>query len=343
MKSKHYTVLTEWDDNFEKEGYISNQEQLIESILNDSELETIEELVFGYWGECYDTNSQSFIDMFLEHSDKFKNVKSLFFGDMDQEDCEISWIEHGDYSKLWSALPNLEKFKLKGANNVVLGDIEHNNLKHLEIVCGGLPVSAIKSITKAKLPKLETLILYLGVEDYGFDGELKDIENLVEGLESFESLKYLGLVNSDMQNHVVKVVIDSSLSERLEIIDFSYGVLVDVGAKYIIENKGKLVNCKEIKLDRSYLSNDMVKKLKALDIPVSLEWIQTVKYTTDEEVNHALDNTPYEWFRNQYKSILEKHNLEKVEIMDKSLSEIDCELLQLISKLAFDGYPLYTE
>ena len=67
-------------------------------------------------------------------------------------------------------MPQLEKLVIKGSSELNLGTIAHENLKHLEIICGGLPKKVISSVQKASLPALQKLVLYIGAEDYGFDG-----------------------------------------------------------------------------------------------------------------------------------------------------------------------------
>ena len=56
----------------------------------------------------------------MEHKEKFQNIKSLFVGDMEMEECEVSWIEQADYSKIWEALPKLEKLTIKGSTGLKL-------------------------------------------------------------------------------------------------------------------------------------------------------------------------------------------------------------------------------
>ena len=68
----------------------------------------------------------------MENKVKFEHIKSLFIGDMDCEDCEVSWIMQGNYNGLLQALPNLEALTIKGSVNLRLGKLESKNLKHLE-------------------------------------------------------------------------------------------------------------------------------------------------------------------------------------------------------------------
>ena len=34
---------------------------------------------------------------------------------MEYDECEVSWIEQGDYSKLWEAMPQLKQLGIKGS------------------------------------------------------------------------------------------------------------------------------------------------------------------------------------------------------------------------------------
>ena len=99
---------------------------------------------------------------------------------MDYEECEVSWIMQGDYGKLWTAMPQLKELTIKGSMDLRLGDVRHENLESLTIICGGLPVSVIEEIQKAKLPNLKKLVLYIGIDNYGFDGNGETIRTFLE-------------------------------------------------------------------------------------------------------------------------------------------------------------------
>ena len=93
------------------------QEEFINNILADEDLVKIRSLVISRWGECYEESCQPIIDMFAEHAERFAHLESLFIGDMESEECEISWIKQGDYSRLYAALPNLKKLTIKGTQD----------------------------------------------------------------------------------------------------------------------------------------------------------------------------------------------------------------------------------
>lgn len=257
---------------YEDEG--KKEEDLLKEILEDAELPDLEEIVIGPWGECWDETEeglQVIVDGIVENKEKFAHIKSLFFADMDYEDCEVSWIIQADYSKLWEAMPQLEKLVIKGSMDLELGEIVHENLKHLEIICGGLPGYVMESIQKAKLPSLQKLLLYIGVEDYGFDGDITTIQKLLAESD-FPKLTYLGLTDSEIQDEIAEAVLNCKYIGTITALDLSMGALTDKGGQMLLDKLPEYPNVKQLELEYHFLSDDMMKKLKALPgIQVNVE------------------------------------------------------------------------
>lgn len=262
MKSKTYAYTYEdYEDNNK------TSKTMIEEIMHDPELSSLDEIVIGSWGNAWDDQdegSQALIDGIVANKDKFSHIKSLFVGDMDYEECEVSWIIQADYSKLWQALPQLEKLRIKGSQELELGEIAHDNLKHLEIICGGLPAYVFESIQKAKLPALETLILYIGVDNYGFDGNKATIQTLLEKSD-FPKLTYLGLTDSEIQDEVTEIALNSKYMDQLSALDLSMGSLSDKGGQLLLERIPQFPNIKKLELEYHFMSEEMMKKLQALE------------------------------------------------------------------------------
>lgn len=249
---------------YEDEG--KKEEDLLKEILEDAELPDLEEIVIGPWGECWDEAEeglQVIVDGIVENKEKFAHIKSLFFADMDYEDCEVSWIIQADYSKLWEAMPQLEKLVIKGSTDLELGEIVHENLKHLEIICGGLPGYVMEAIQKAKLPSLQKLLLYIGVEDYGFDGDITTIQKLLAESD-FPKLTYLGLTDSEIQDEIAEAVLNCKYIGTITALDLSMGALTDKGGQMLLDKLPEYPNVKQLELEYHFLSDDMMKKLKAL-------------------------------------------------------------------------------
>ena len=248
-----------------------NAETMIEDIMNDPEFSGLEEIVIGDWGGAWEESAQPLIDGMIENKEKFSHIKSLFIGDMDFESCEVSWIMQADYSKLWEAMPQLEKIVIKGSADLELGNIEHDNLQHFEIICGGLPKDNIASVKNAKLPSLQTLLLYIGVDDYGFDGDISTIKDLLANSD-FPKLTYLGLTDSETQDQSTEAVFDSKYISQITTLDLSMGSLTDKGGQMLLEKLPDYPNIKNLNLEYHYLSDKMMHKLEDLaDVEVNVD------------------------------------------------------------------------
>ncbi len=264
-KSKKYSYSWEEYDDGDKDAGT-----MIADIMADKELPKLEEIIIGCWGESWDNSAQQIVDGIVENKDKFSHVKSLFIGDMDFEECEVSWIEQADYSALWAALPQLEKLTIKGSTNLSLGKVEHANLKSLEIICGGLPKEVLQSIAGAKLPQLNTLSLYIGVEDYGFDGGVEDVKQMLE-TSDFPKLVSLGIMDSEIQDEIAQVVCECKYMKQLKTLELSLGTLTDKGGEVLLKTLPDYKNIKEVDLQYHYMSEDMMEKLQGLDAEVNVD------------------------------------------------------------------------
>ena len=260
-KSKKYQY--DYDDYDEGKGPAT----MVEEILADPEFPQVTQLIIGSWGSACEDDCQEILDGIRANKDKFAHVESLFVGDMDYEECEVSWILQGNYSDFWEAMPQLKELTIKGSMDLVLGDIVHQNLEALTIICGGLPVSVIQSIKKAKLPGLKKLVLYIGIENYGFDGNKDTIKALLEEPD-FPKLEYLGIEDSEIQDELVQVVLESKYMKQLHTLDLANGTLTDKGGELLLGKLPSYPNIKVLDVHYHYMSEEMEEKLKALPIEV---------------------------------------------------------------------------
>jgi predicted DNA-binding WGR domain protein len=242
----------------------------VEALLASPQAQEVESLVIGAWEEPHENNPSQALTLLAENCAKLPKLKELFVGDMDSEDCEISWIMQADYTAVLAAFPGLERLHVKGSTELVLcsGPLSHAGLKSLTIECGGLPSSIITQVAEANLPELEHLCLYLGVEDYGFDGSLETVLPFLEK-GRFPKLKSLGLVDSEIQDEIATAMATASVLSQLESLDLSQGTLGDVGGAALLASDG-VKGLKRLDLHHHYLSNEMVAKLKALPLVVDV-------------------------------------------------------------------------
>ncbi len=264
-KSKKY--VNEWDD---VQDGVKSSETMVPDILADPEFAQLEEVVIGFWGESWDDGAQAIIDGIVANKEKFAHIKSLFIGDMEYDECEVSWIIQADYSALWAAMPQLEKLTIKGSEGLTLGEISHDKLESLEIICGGLPEEVIGQIQKARLPELNRLLLYIGIDAYGFDGDIHTIKSLLEKSD-FPKLQYLGITDSEIQDEITEAALQSKYMSQIETLDLSMGTLTDKGAQKILDRIGNYPNIKKLDVHFNYVTDEMYEKLMALPIEVNAE------------------------------------------------------------------------
>lgn len=219
---------------------------LLEQLADTPEAAQLTKLVIGDWGGTYENSSQPVVEALVRLKDRFPQLRSLYIGDMDSEECEVSWIMQSDLSPLFAAFPELRSLTVKGSTDLALDPIRHAKLEELIIVCGGLPAGVLSSIARAELPALRKLELYLGVDNYGFDASLEQVLAVAKpGL--FPNLVYLGLKDSEIQDEIAIALAQSELLDTLETLDLSEGTLSDAGAEAL-------------------LASDKVRRLPTLDL-----------------------------------------------------------------------------
>lgn len=240
---------------------------MVEDILADPEFAGLTEVVIGSWGGPYEESCQPIIDGIIANKKRFSHIKKLFIGDMDFEECEVSWILQGDYGKLWAALPELKELTIKGSTDLDLGDIRHEGLQALTIICGGLPTRILEEIGRAKLPRLKKLLLYIGSDYYGFDGDSETIRTFLANAD-FPQLEYLGIADSEIQDELAEVVLESKFMKQIHTLDLSCGTLTDKAGELLLEKLPSFDNIHTLDIHYHYMSEKMVKKLEALPISV---------------------------------------------------------------------------
>ena len=114
--SKTYSY--DYDDYENGKGPAS----MVDEILADPDFPSLDYLVIGSWGSACEDGCQEIIDGIVNHADQFSHITKLFIGNMDYEECEVSWIIQGNYSSLWAAMPQLKELIIMGSTDLELGD-----------------------------------------------------------------------------------------------------------------------------------------------------------------------------------------------------------------------------
>ncbi len=252
-------------EDYEEKG--KDGKTMVTEILSDPDFPELKKIIIGCWGWAAEDGCQPVLDGIVENREQFSGIEELFVGDMDFEECEVSWIIQGNYSRLWEAMPGLRELTIKGSTDLTLGNIRHDNLESLTIICGGLPESVIKEIEKAKLPNLKKLLLYIGSDNYGFDGNEDTIKSLLDHMD-FPNLEYLGIADSEIQDQLAEVVLKNKIMGQLHTLDLSCGTLTDKGGALILETVPQYPNLEKLDVHYHFMTKDMVKKLQALPVEV---------------------------------------------------------------------------
>ncbi|HVH97450.1 MAG TPA: WGR domain-containing protein [Enhygromyxa sp.] len=218
------------------------------------------EIDIGLMDWEYPVSLQTGIDA-ISKAGKLEGLRSLFIGNFEYPDeQEISWVAVGKVGKVLPVAPNLRSLHLRGGE-IDLGKLEHDTLESLLIETGGLPKSAVASIGKCNLPALTSMDVWFGRDEYGGDGNVKQLAGLLKG-EGVPKLVHLGLKNCEWQDDIAVALTKSAVLAQLETVDLSMGTMHGDGAEAIIANPAKYKHLKKLDLSNNFLTEDQVARLK---------------------------------------------------------------------------------
>lgn len=215
-----------------------NGVNLLDKILKDKHLSDYKQITIGCWNyECEDCSE--LLEGMLEHKDKFAQIEGLFWGDIDQEEQEVSWIEQTDLSPLLDAMPKLKDLKIKGTNKPAPGTDLTSGIAFTGNYQWRSSFRSSGRYHSSDFPNLEKLILVCRCRRLWIRGRFRDIPPLFSK-ERFPKLTYLGLVNSEEQDNIVEMFLQSDILPQLETMDISAGTLKDEGAQLLLDNLDKI-------------------------------------------------------------------------------------------------------
>lgn len=195
-------------------------------------------------------------------------LRKLTIGQFGYEDSELSWSHAGDLSALWRAFPKLESL-LVHAGSMSFGKIDAPNLRSFRVETGGLGKKSLASILDAKAPKLETLNLWFGQVDYGFDCKLADMVKLLDA-QRFPKLKHLGIANSIYGDELAPHVATAPILRQLETLDLSRSHLTIDGVRALASHAQAFAHLQKLDLSECLLDKAGQKLAKTLCKTVDL-------------------------------------------------------------------------
>lgn len=214
-------------------------------------------LMVGDWG---DTNTTAFpVDLLTGNVDRLGGLRALFIADVESEQCEISWIQHGDITPVLASFPNLERLWVRGSDGLVLKPVRHENLRELVLQSGGLPAPVVRAVGESDLPALEHLELWLGVEEYGGGSGVDDLAPILSG-RSLPALKRLGLCNAENADEIAAALASAPVLARLTALDLSMGTLGDAGAEALVAGQ-PLTHLEHLVLHHHFMSPEVSQRL----------------------------------------------------------------------------------
>ena len=199
-------------------------------------------------GEC---DYGSVVKALAKH-EALPRLRTLYVGDITQEESECSWIALGDWSKMWPQLKNLRTLTFRGGSDLKLGSINLPELRSLTIITGGLDKKNVAAISAAKWPKLERLELWFGDDNYGGNCKVKDVAPILAG-KAFPKLKHLGLRNCEFIDELAAELPKSAIMRQIDSLDLSKGTLTDDGVKKLAEHKDAFAHLRRLDLSDNYI------------------------------------------------------------------------------------------
>lgn len=237
---------------------VSMAEELLPGLLDDPSARFLRELTLGCATFDGENDYTEVIEAIAEHAPK--TLSTLFIGDFTSDESELSWSSLGDAQPLWDALPGLRDVTLR-AGSMSLGKIELPECRAFAVETGGLSRASMKSIANARWPKLETLEIWFGDENYGAECAVKDVQPVLDA-QGLPNLTRLGLMNSEFVNELLDVLPKSKVLKQLKELSLAMGVMTDEGAEKLLASKDAYAHLERLDVSQNLLSDEMVARLK---------------------------------------------------------------------------------
>ncbi|WP_431680490.1 STM4015 family protein [Kitasatospora sp. KL5] len=215
-------------------------------------------VVGAWWAGDYDGLAGP-LALIVDSADRLPALEALFLGDVNYEECEISWLQMCDITPVFETFPRLTDVTVRGGSGLRLQPVRHDRLRSLCFETGGLPGRVVRALGECDFPQLAELDLWLGVDEYGGDHTLEDLAPLLAGTR-LPALRTLGLQNSEYQDDIAAAVAQAPVVARLDHLALGMGVLTDEGAAALLEGQ-PLTHLTTLDLEHHYISEGMQQRL----------------------------------------------------------------------------------
>jgi hypothetical protein len=265
-----------------------------EQFLDTVDTARVTAVVIGNWSSEEPEPLDGPLQAVVDAAGRLPALRALFVGDVTFEECEISWLQMCDVTPLFEAFPRLEELVVRGASpdwensgGLALTPLRHEHLRALRFEAGGLPGSVVRAVGACDLPALESLELWLGVENYGGTWGLDDLAPFLSG-SRLPALRRLGLQNSEQQDAIAALVAQAPVVARLEHLALSMGALTDEGASALLEGQ-PLTHLVSLDLHHHYLTDAVQQRLTEalpgveVDLSDAQKWDDDWRYVAVSE------------------------------------------------------------
>lgn len=195
-------------------------------------------------------------------------LRSLYLGDFDGEETELSWSHIGNAQPLYAALPNLRSLHLR-SGEMTLGKIVHPTLEAFTVTTGGLDRKSAKAIASAVWPSLRTLQLSVGQPNYNGDAKLADLAPILAG-EGLPRLRHLGLTALEFTDEAVEALAHSKILPQLERLDLSLGTMSDEGVRLLYRYQKAFRHLQRIDVSDNFITDAGARLLRSLKLPIEI-------------------------------------------------------------------------
>jgi uncharacterized protein (TIGR02996 family) len=255
------SAVSSWRD---EQLSVQNCAELVRLIPKVSSARLVRELVIGSPKVDDEFGFHDTIKELVKVMPGLPNLRRMVLGDFTYEDSELSWSHLGPLKDFWPVAGKLEYLKIR-AGSMDLGKIHAPELRELRIETGGFSKKNLESLANANLPKLETLNVWFGQDNYGCDIEPKHLAPFIENLaKKFPKLKHLGLANSTYGNEIAPLLVKAKILKQLETLDLSMSHLTDAGLRVYAEAKDSFKSLTSLSLSRCLLGKEGIKLAKTL-------------------------------------------------------------------------------
>jgi hypothetical protein len=226
-------------NELDKETYEFNTVKWLDkftAFLENPACREVDTLLVEFWLEENEDEEAIAIEVMealVAANEKLSELRHLFFGWAEMESNHITFTFQTDLSPIFEAYPQLETVYVGGGENLRLGSPTLPNLKTLVVAAEDIAREVIQGLTRAKLPELRHLELWLGDTSYYYEEEIAVLRPLFSE-QLFPKLEYLGLRNSSSTDEIAIALSGKRFMEKLKVLDLSPGSLTDRGGDVLL-------------------------------------------------------------------------------------------------------------